>query len=199
MRACLAVFAFVLFAVSVQANELRTFDLKTTEQLGKKLYNERKQTADDLNPREKLALENAKAALAGQIDPGCKFIVVRDPVQKGYLVYAIASSDEPNDVVFGGHYRVTVSREADKVEAVEPLTKGANIVSKNEDGKETKALWTMCLVSNTPLETHVYLSLLHEMPLFVGTADKTFWQIQNGTITKTKGGPAPAGTEKRER
>ena len=43
------------------------------------------------------------------------------------------------------------------------------------------------VVSATPVETHVYLSLLHGMPLYVVTSEHEFWKVKDGRISKMKG------------
>ena len=39
------------------------------------------------------------------------------------------------------------------------------------------------IVSNTPVETHVFLSLLHNIDFFVMTPDDTIWRVSEGAIS----------------
>jgi hypothetical protein len=40
------------------------------------------------------------------------------------------------------------------------------------------------IVSDTPLETHVFLSLLEGLPFFVVTPDSHMWSVERGSIRK---------------
>jgi len=98
--------------------------------------------------------------------------LLRDPNTKGYLVYALATSDNSTDVLFGGHFRVTISANGEKVQKVDALSLGSNVVKKTDPsrrGGTASALWLIWLVSKKPLETHVYLNLLHGLPVYAGS------------------------------
>ena len=38
------------------------------------------------------------------------------------------------------------------------------------------------MLSDTPLESHVLLSLLYDVPLYVVTADLKMWKVSQGTM-----------------
>jgi len=165
------------------ASEIREFNIHTTELLGRQLFEQRNQDSKSLPPPERRALEITRAVLKGRIDSTCKFIVLHDPTKGGYLVYALATSKDPNIVVLGIHYRVTVSADGNKIERVDALSRTAVVVPKTE---ETSAFWMIHLVSTRPVETQVYVTFLYSMALYVGTVDHAIWKIQDGRISKTR-------------
>jgi hypothetical protein len=113
------------------------------------LYEHRNQNPKSLSETEARALEAARAALSGRIDKSYKFIVLHDPMKRGYLVYALATSKDPDDVVFGIHHRVTVSADGNKVERVDALSRTRLVVNKSETAV---AVWANQLVSETRVE-----------------------------------------------
>jgi hypothetical protein len=115
------------------------------------------------------------------------FEVLDDPENKGdFIVYALASSNDGDEVVVGGHYRVTVSPTG-VVKRVDALSKTFLVLNKRVHGPKESApagLSMSHVVSETPVETHVYLSILHRMPLFVTTSTNDVWKVAEGIITK---------------
>src|SRR5437868_4397686 len=85
--------AAVLLTVccSVEAAGIRQFSLKTTENLGRELY-EQTQRAATLSEPQQRAKRAAMAALPQLEKQGYRFIVLNDPERKGYLVYALATT-----------------------------------------------------------------------------------------------------------
>jgi hypothetical protein len=120
-------------------------------------------------------------------------VVLSDPDGSGFLVYALAAESKRGEVVLGGHARLTVSADGRTVERVDALSK-ACLVLNETNGKQASAargklagLAVGHLVSLTPVETHVFVSLLHHLPLYVGTRDGTTWKVEGGRITRTEG------------
>jgi hypothetical protein len=135
-----------------------------------------------------LAKKTAFAAVPKFYTPNPNGEVLDDPTGKGFLVYVLSSTTKPDEMVVGGHYRITVSADGKKAEAVDALSRSLLIISKNPSnlpkGSEPVAAFMSHIVSSTPVETHVFVSLLHHRPLFVSTSEKDIWQVENGTITK---------------
>ncbi|MHC4573809.1 MAG: hypothetical protein ACYS76_06710 [Planctomycetota bacterium] len=118
--------------------------------------------------------------------PRYNTVVLPDVDGKGFLVYALAATTDPDLVLIGGHYRLTVSQDGTKVEQVDRLFKSFLVLSKSDlpkDG-ETVGLVASHVVSNTPVETHVFVSLLHNQPLFIVTMDGEMWKTEKGTISR---------------
>jgi hypothetical protein len=183
MRPAIVAIIALLAVGVVCAGEIRPFDLPTIELLGRQLYEHRNQDAKSLSASETRALRATKTALNSRIDNTYNFTVLHDPTKSGYLVYALATSKGASDVVFGIHYRVTVSADGNNVKQVDALSRSRLVVNKSSD---TAALWTTHLVSTTPVETHVYLSFLHSKPIYVGTSNHAAWKIQDGRISKRR-------------
>lgn len=102
---------------------------------------------------------------------------------KGFLAYTLAATTDPDLIYIGGHYRMTISENGKKVERIDRLFKSCLILNKGDvpEGAESAALFASHVVSNTPVETHVFVSLLHDQSLYIATGDK-MWSIENGKI-----------------
>jgi hypothetical protein len=105
--------------------------------------------------------------------------------ERGILVYLIAGTKKENVVVYGKHYRVLVSDDGKKAIRIEPLTKSAlesPITPKaGPEGSKPAGLIVTHLLGDYPLETHVFINMLHKLPLYV-SADKYLWRIDKGKI-----------------
>jgi hypothetical protein len=118
-------------------------------------------------------------------------VILPNPENAGFLIYALASTAEVNAVMVGGHYRFMISQDGERLERSDELFKSFMVLStKQKDlppGSKLEALTMTTLVSDMPLETHVYLSLLHRMAFYVGTPDQHVWKVQNGKIQIVNG------------
>jgi hypothetical protein len=103
---------------------------------------------------------------------------------KGWLVYLLAASTKADEIVVGGHYRVLVSPSGKKVLKVEPLSKSFFVIKKPKETEDKKLVgpYMTHLVTNCPFEIHVFLSLLHRTPLFVGTKYGA-WKVNSEEIS----------------
>ena len=157
---------------SIFASEIREFDLKTVERLGAELARV-SQTADHgaTTPVRKRAVETAKAALQGKLfkDVQYDYVVLNDPDGGGFLVYALAQSK--NQIILGGHFRVTVSAKGEKAERVDALSHTLLVSPpppKGSEGSKPLIVSMSQIVSNKPLETCVYTSLHDKVIVSVG-------------------------------
>jgi hypothetical protein len=126
--------------------------------------------------------------------------VLEDPAGRGFLVYGLAATRSPQEMVTGGHFRVTISADGATVEKVDALSRGIlRHPVASPDGAKTAALFTTQADGRFPFETFVYSSALYRLPIYVSTKDGTTWKVANGAITKmdpargeaeTKGGAA---------
>ena len=116
------------------------------------------------------------------------FEVLDAPDGKGFLVYGLASTKDPDEVIVGGHYRVTVSADGAKVLQVDALSRSFLVLNRHSadvpKGTDVVGLSMSHIVSDTPVETHVYLSLLHKLPFGVATPDHRIWKVADGEITE---------------
>jgi hypothetical protein len=90
----------------------------------------------------------------------------QDGTEPVWVVYLLAATRDPNIVVLGGHHRITVSADGARIIRNEPLTKACLQLPKSPD---SAALMVTNSISQEPLETHVFSSLLYRIPLYVGT------------------------------
>ena len=167
----LIIVAVVIASSSVFGSDIREFDLKTVERLGSELARlsdtpEKGATS----PARKRAREAATAALKGKLfDIPYNYVVLDDPDGSGFLVYALAHSK--NEIVLGGHFRVTVSADGSKAERVDALS---NTLlrqpppPKGHEGEKPLTVSMSQIVSNKPLETCVYTSLHDKVIVSVG-------------------------------
>lgn len=134
-------------------------------------------------------------------------VYLKDPQKDGFLVYLLAATTEPNTIVVGGHYRMTISKDGRTLIQSDKLFKNPMIINTDEANRpKDQTLAGLCvstLMSDLPLETHVYLSLLHKQPFFVSTADQRIWKVENGSISaieepiQKNDSPAMQAAEKR--
>jgi hypothetical protein len=130
-------------------------------------------------------------ALADRHLPWCggsaNTVVLPDPDGSGFLVYVLRPKPSADAVPIGGHYRITVSDDGKTIEQIDQLFASCLTVSNNRDiPKEAKPVGLVMshVISDTPLETHVFLSLQEKLPFNVVTRDGQIWDIENGSIRK---------------
>lgn len=102
--------------------------------------------------------------------------------KNGWLVYLLAATGDPGELLLGGHTRCHVSEDGETVVAVEPLSKSIlrlPIDSQVEGVTHMTTKW--------PLETHVFASLLYRRTIPVIT-EAGLWEV-NGTTIAYKGNP----------
>lgn len=102
--------------------------------------------------------------------------VVRDPDGKGWLVWLLTATTENGVVPIGGHYRFLISPDGQTVLRREQLSNGClNMSMIPPDGAVSGALlFVTQIVSDGPVETHVFLSLLNRIPIYVGARDRIY-------------------------
>lgn len=115
------------------------------------------------------------------------FVVLPDPDGSGFLAYVLRAKPATDAVPIGGHYRITVADDGKTVEQVDQLF--ASCLTLSRHAPETKggdivALSVTHVVSDTPLETHVFLSLQEKLPFSVITGDGRLWTVADGAIKK---------------
>jgi len=129
------------------------------------------------------ARETAIAALEGKFfDINYNFEVLDDPDGSGFLVYALAATNKKGEYPTGGHYRVTVSSDASRVEQVDLLSQFMK--SRPKSGVKMEFITSSQVASNIPVETWIYSSNLYRVPIMIGTMDGATWLINKGQIHK---------------
>ena len=105
------------------------------------------------------------------------------------VVYMLAGTTRNDVVVLGQHHRVLVSLSGETVVSVQPLSKSIiEVPLKSEvppdlgPGWVDGPLFVTHLVTAWPLETHVFASLLHRIPIVVGTS-RGNWMVEGTQIS----------------
>lgn len=116
-------------------------------------------------------------------------VILPDLEHDGFLVYALAASNDPGEVLVGGDYRFTVSKDGQTLLRADALSDGCLKLPKQlgevPAGKRL-GLSLRSKISDTPLETHVFLSLRHKLPFFVKTRDAHVWKVESGKMEIVK-------------
>jgi hypothetical protein len=104
--------------------------------------------------------------------------------QPGWFVYMLAALMDPKAIVVGGHYCMHVSEDGNKILQVRPLSRAFLVLQKEAD---IGAASVTHFLDKTPIETHVYLSLLHQpVQFYVSIPDPSgvamMWYVKGGAI-----------------
>lgn len=103
--------------------------------------------------------------------------------EPGFLVYLLAATSSPNEMILGGHSRVSVTEDGGTVTAIVPLSKTIIRLPKQPPGAaRSVAVFVTHLLTETPTETHVAASLEYRIPIMVGTS-VGLWQVAGTKIT----------------
>ncbi len=118
-------------------------------------------------------------------------VVLKDPDSEGWLVWLLAATTENNVIPVGGHYRFRISADGRTMLMRDQLSNSCLTLSTQpEDGGSPVGLVMTQIVSDTPVETHVFLSLLHGMTLYVATAGDLY-RVAGDRITVQDLPPRP--------
>lgn len=112
-----------------------------------------------------------------------------DP-QAAWAVYLLAATQDARKVVVGGHVRVLVGPGGTEIVDYRALSKGCLTleVPSSDDG-EPIAMMVTHVLDDHPLETDVFLSLLHGLKLYVMT-ESALWSVDQGKIDLLMDGDA---------
>lgn len=100
-------------------------------------------------------------------------------------VYLIASPPVTAGIMGGRHFRVETNSEGTQVVSVTPSTRGCLLIPTNQGlpaGATPVGVTISHVLSPAPTEFHVFLSLLHNKPVYVGTEVGT-WKVDGGAIS----------------
>jgi hypothetical protein len=95
----------------------------------------------------------------------------------------LAGTKKPNVAVFGRHFRALVPVGGNSVTYMMPLSNASlEIPLRGPNNEEPEALVVSQVVTDFPLETHVFTSLLVRKPVYVGTR-RGVWRVDGDSIT----------------
>jgi hypothetical protein len=102
--------------------------------------------------------------------------------ERGIMVYLIAGTDKPDIAVFGRHYRVLVPESGGPPSYVMPLSNTIlELPIKPPKGAKPAGLMVTHPLTDWPLETHVFVSLLNRIPVYVATR-VGLWEVDGHKI-----------------
>lgn len=131
------------------------------------------------------AREVTRRAITTRCSDRYNSIVLKDPFSDSWLVYWLAATLEHGVIPIGGHYRFTVSFDGSTIEHADKLSASCLKLDKKKIPPDTdfKAFVVSHVVSDTPIETHVFYSLLHDVDIAVATPENTHWMVSKGKIS----------------
>jgi hypothetical protein len=132
----------------------------------------------------------AEASIGRPASDTHHIVVLSDPETDGWLAYALAATSQQDEVMMGGHFRFTLSQDGQTLRQRDTLYAdftSMNAIAPARTSSYDPAMGVLkinTLVSDLPLETHVYLSLLRKVDLVVSTRNSSLWRIHEGKITR---------------
>lgn len=117
-------------------------------------------------------------------------VVLADPDSEDWLVWLLTPVPTVGSLPVGGHIRHRVSADGLTLLSREPLSRSCLVLepSTTPEGSTTAGLFATHIVSDTPVETHVFLSLQSGLPLYVGTGD-IVWLVDGTTVEQVEVNP----------
>lgn len=137
------------------------------------------EVTDTVLPSEQQAMFRARMTAAVNIGslrctPRYNAVVLDDPDSDGWLVWLLASTNQPNQLIMTGHYRFRISADGSEVLRRDQLSATCIIQTVDPAQGELAGLNVSHIVSPLPVETHVFTSLLYRLPVYVVAGDKLY-------------------------
>jgi hypothetical protein len=138
------------------------------------------------------ALRTARKTPVPRVDAPYNDVVLPAELigEAGWLVYELAATTNAEEMLVGGHTRIKVSADGTTVEEVFPF---ARTDLRVPAGKAVTKITLTHIASQTPLEHHVFLSLLYKKHLRVLT-ELGAWDVEHGRIVYCGPFPTPGYT-----
>lgn len=129
-----------------------------------------------------LAIQGA----ARKCSPNYNTVALKDPSGDGWLVWALATTADPDLIIIGGHFRFTISADGKEVKQRDEMSKGCLRFSRKAMNVPTDGRLDSLIVNHlpslTPVETHVFSNLTYALKLIVGTMDGRAWKVDGGHV-----------------
>lgn len=143
---------------------------------------------DRILSTDEQALLAAKETAAKNVGPICgpggyNFAAMKD-AGGGWIVWLLAPMREAGALPIGGHYRFTISADGKTLIRRDALSNSCLVLKAPPLPKGAKPLGLALnhVVSEAPLETHVFASLQTPLPLIVMIGAQPRWIIVQGSI-----------------
>jgi hypothetical protein len=141
--------------------------------------------AEPLPPRDRAMWRALQLAIHGSaMDCSDRYhgvvIPASDAPDADWLVYLLAATLDPSRIMLGGHHRFRIDFEGTAIREHLPLSESCRSVQYTE---ATTALEVTDALPPEPVETEVYLNLLHGIPIEVSpSGGRGHWTIEGGRI-----------------
>ena len=139
------------------------------------------------------AMFNARQLVFGIVENPCSdaynTVVLPREGEPGWLAYALAATSDPNLLLVGGHYRATVSADGQTILDWRGFAKDCPVLKmpeRDESDLDLASYTVVHVLDDRPTEIHVFLNLLCGRPLYVVTADRRVWCVEEGGIRLLK-------------
>lgn len=109
-------------------------------------------------------------------------VVFDDPDSDGWLVWLLTSTEDTKIIPVGGHYRFRISTNGKTVLRRDMLSNGCFNAERPSDEVTSQALFFTQIVSNGPVETHVFLSILNHLPIYIMTRNEQVFEVAGSKI-----------------
>lgn len=113
-------------------------------------------------------------------------VVLDDPDSDGWLVWLLTTTSDANIIPFGGHYRFRISADGQTVLHRDMLSNSCMALPRHQAGQngEPAALMVTQIVSQGPVETHVFLSLQNRIPIYVAAGEEGLFEVEGTEVRK---------------
>lgn len=115
-------------------------------------------------------------------------VVLDDPDSDGWLVWLLSSTTDANIVPVGGHYRFRISADGSTVLRRDMLSNSCLNMPRDQAGPDGQpaAMVVTQIVSQGPVETHVFLSLQNQIPIYVMAGEDRLFEVLGARIRKVE-------------
>lgn len=113
-------------------------------------------------------------------------VVLDDPDGDGWLVWILAATADANVIPMGGHYRFRISADGSTVMRRDMLSNSCLDMPRPPAGSDGQpiGLGVTQIVSQGPVETHVFLSLQNQIPIYVIAGEDRMFEVAGAEIRK---------------
>jgi hypothetical protein len=146
----------------------------------------RSETCEPLTAEQRsmfLARQTALAALSARCSDNYNTVVLpHEGAEAAWAVYLLAATQEAGKIMVGGHVRVLVDAEGVDIVDYHRLSNSClTLDTPSSDAGKPVALVASHVLDDHPVETHVFLSLLHGLKFYVMT-ESAMWSVDEGKV-----------------
>lgn len=161
--------------------------VQRAERIGQQIFRTSNSSNENPSTLVTTARTTAERSSVDRCDVPYRSIVLGDAENNAsnIAVYLIASPPVTAGIMGGRHFRVETNSEGTQVVSVTPSTRGCLFIPTNQGlppGATPVGVTISHVLSPAPTEFHVFLSLLHNKPVYVGTEVGT-WKVDGGAIS----------------